>query len=123
MENSIVCSNIKKREFICDELGEEELLMQLAEECSELSQAALKLRRALNKKNPTPISVEDASKNLLEEYLDVEMVIEIMHQKNGFGYLRLNNLDDLIEEHDKKLDRWIGRINDSKQTLKQNIGD
>ena len=45
-------------------LPEEELLLQLAEECAELSQAALKLRRALTGINPTPITEDEARENL-----------------------------------------------------------
>ena len=41
-------------------LSREELLAQLAEECSEAAQAALKLRRAGSGENPTPVSEEDA---------------------------------------------------------------
>lgn len=40
-------------------LSREELLAQLAEECSEAAQAALKLRRAGSGENPTPVSEED----------------------------------------------------------------
>lgn len=39
---------------VLDYLPREEILAQLAEEASELAQAALKLRRALNGTNPTP---------------------------------------------------------------------
>lgn len=35
-------------------LPKAEILAQLAEEASELAQAALKLRRAIDKENPTP---------------------------------------------------------------------
>ena len=38
-------------------LDKTEILAQLAEESSELAQAALKLRRAIDGKNPTPKSV------------------------------------------------------------------
>lgn len=49
-----------------------ELLAQLAEECSELAHAALKLRRALLEgANPTPIPPEVAEAHLLEELADV----------------------------------------------------
>lgn len=44
-------------------LSREELLAQLAEECSEAAQAALKLRRAGSGENPTPVSEEDAFHN------------------------------------------------------------
>ena len=41
-------------EKIKGRLGEAEVLAQLAEECTELAQAALKMRRVLDGKNPTP---------------------------------------------------------------------
>lgn len=44
---------------ISDILPKTEILAQLAEEASELAQAALKLRRALDGANPTPKSVAD----------------------------------------------------------------
>lgn len=56
---------------ISDILPETEILAQLAEEASELAQAALKLRRALDGKTPTPKSVEECLKNIQEEMADV----------------------------------------------------
>lgn len=56
---------------IRDLLPESEVLAQLAEEAAELSQAALKLRRALDGKNPTPKSVSECRDALREEYTDV----------------------------------------------------
>ena len=49
---------------IMEYMGEPEMLSQLAEECCELGQAALKLRRVLDKKNPTPVTEEEARANL-----------------------------------------------------------
>lgn len=50
-----------------------EILAGLAEECSELAQAALKLRRVFDQKNPTPMSEEDAIEHLYEEIADVKL--------------------------------------------------
>ena len=52
-------------------LPETEILSQLAEEAAELAQAALKLRRAIDKRNPTPMSEGRARASLYEEYGDV----------------------------------------------------
>ena len=52
-------------------LGCCELLAGLAEEAAELAQAALKLRRTLDGRNPTPVSTGDASRKLNEEFADV----------------------------------------------------
>lgn len=56
---------------VSDILPKTEILAQLAEEASELAQAALKLRRALDGTNPTPKSVEECRKAFEEEYADV----------------------------------------------------
>lgn len=56
---------------IIETLGTEELLAQLAEEAAELGKAALKLRRALDGKNPTPVSPSEALRNVREEMADV----------------------------------------------------
>lgn len=56
---------------IIDILGEAEVLAQLAEEAAELAQAALKLRRVLDGRNPTPATKESCCANLIEEYTDV----------------------------------------------------
>ena len=48
-------------------LPKAEILAQLAEETSELAQAALKLRRAIDKENPTPKSQAEATDDLIEE--------------------------------------------------------
>lgn len=83
---------------IKDYLSEAEILAQLAEEASELAQAALKLRRVLNGKNPTPVTAEQAIANLIEEYGDVVCCMREL----GFSYDV-----SLIR---KKKERWIGRL-------------
>lgn len=60
-----------KNDAVFDLLPEEELLAQLAEECSEAAKAALKLRRARDGVNPTPVSEEEAFSNLVEELADI----------------------------------------------------
>ena len=41
---------------IIEEIGEAAMLEQLAEECTELAKAALKMARIIRKENPSPIS-------------------------------------------------------------------
>ena len=60
-------------EKIKGRLGDAEVLAQLAEECTELAQAALKLRRALDGKNPTPNTEEERRRALLE---DIQAAVE-----------------------------------------------
>ena len=55
-----------------------ELLCQLSEEASELAKAALKLRRAITGDNPTPVTPEQARKDLLEEVADVFLCLRTL---------------------------------------------
>lgn len=59
-------------------LGCCELLAGLAEEATELAQAALKMRRTLDKSNPTPMTTGDASRNLNEEFADVLLCAAVL---------------------------------------------
>lgn len=91
-------TEIKIKEY----LGESEMLCQLAEEAAELSQAALKLRRALGCNNPTPVTVEEARANLIEEIADVYNV-------SGF----LLETEDFLKIYDivqRKKERWLKRL-------------
>lgn len=53
---------------VSDILPKTEIMAQLAEEASELAQAALKLRRALDGTNPTPKSVEECEKICMRSF-------------------------------------------------------
>ena len=57
---------------IIKKYGEEYMLRQLAEECNELSQAALKLIRARRKE--TPMRESEARERLVEEIADVHVM-------------------------------------------------
>lgn len=62
-------------------IGHPAMLEQMAEEASELAKAALKLARIERGENPTPITKEEAEKNLTEEYTDViQCAIELKLQ-------------------------------------------
>ena len=90
---------------IMEYMGEPEMLSQLAEECCELGQAALKLRRVLDKKNPTPVTEEEARANLVEEAADVY---------NALGFLL--GVEDHINAYNiiqRKKDRWLGRLEEN----------
>ena len=65
-------------EYIKSRLEKTERLLGLTEEALELALAALKLRRVLDGRNPTPVSEERATENLLEEYGDVLNSIEVL---------------------------------------------
>lgn len=59
--------------MMIEQIGEPAMLEQLAEEAAELAQAALKLARIERDENPTPVTSEEAHRNLIEEYTDVVM--------------------------------------------------
>ena len=87
---------------IIEEIGTAAMLEQLAEECNELGQAALKLARIIRKNNPTPVTEEQAKENLCEEAGDVINCIEM-----------LEGADILFVDDDarkSKIIRWENRI-------------
>ena len=94
-------------EYIREQLSQEELLCQLAEEAAELAQAALKLRRVYDGSNPTPVKRSEAYDNLKEEIADIILV--------------LNVLDFDIMPHEQmqiinfKLQRWASRLKAARQ--------
>ena len=93
-------SQQEKNIFDC--LGEEELLCQLAEEAGKLTQAALKFRRTITKKNPTPKTSTEAFDNLLEELADVLLVSKIL--------LIEETKERIYKIMNKKLGRWTSRL-------------
>lgn len=99
----------KEIEIIRDKLSKEELLCQLAEECAELGQAALKLRRAISEEDPTPdwrvrtqISVDKAMDDLIEEIADVRLVVSVLK------YDVCESVYQTIMQH--KIKRWVSRL-------------
>lgn len=88
---------------ISDILPKTEILAQLAEEASELAQAALKLRRALDGTNPTPKSVEECKKAFEEEYADVVNCI-IALDLDDAAFDRMWKM-----KHEKEI-RWLSRL-------------
>ena len=94
MDNAleIIRSNLSKRELLC----------QLAEEAAELSQAALKLVRAIGGNNPTPVTKQQAENNLAEEVIDVSVCLSVL------GLLSVDPDDD--GRYEEKIQRWASRI-------------
>ena len=74
------------------------LYESIAEEATELAQAALKRARILRGENPTPVDEIEAVKNFKEEANDVILMMNI---------LGLSNDDELMMA---KMDRWIRRL-------------
>ena len=97
------------RDFILKKLDERTLLEQLAEEASELSQAALKLIRAkgLNN-NVTPKTEYEAIQNIVEEMRDRSIVITLLCYKDKKLLAAIFNSEDV--ENSPKWKRWAERL-------------
>lgn len=81
------------------------LLEQLAEECSELSKASLKLIRAMGRNNNvTPVSPGQAMDNFREEVMDVLSVIAMIEGEDVINGM----VDDI--PYNPKLKRWAERL-------------
>lgn len=80
---------------ILETIGEPAVLEQLAEECTELAQAALKLARILREENPTPISRKEARERLVDEKQDVMNCLYV-HGNVGLNYEKLKRWEDRI---------------------------
>ena len=89
-------------EYIKNRLSETERLLGLTEEALELALAALKLRRVLDGKNPTPVSEERATENLLEEYGDVLNSIEVL--------VTPSQHEQAVQSRFYKRNRWVCRL-------------
>ena len=94
---------------IIDEIGVPAMLEQLAEECSELAHASLKLARKIRGENPTPKNISELLLNLKEETADVNLCIWLLENE---GIL---DTDEIIIRKGDKLNRWIDRIKEEKK--------
>lgn len=83
----------------------EEILAQVAEEAAELGHAACKLRRALDKTNPTPVSMKEALENFYEEWADCSLAVQTLGVDAGvIQEIRLS-----------KSHRWLKRLKTRKE--------
>lgn len=96
-------------DYIANNISELAVLMALAEEASELSKAAMKLARAKGLlDNPTPISVEQAENDLIEEYNDLLNCIVMLNKVSGL------TVSENTVLRDSKYRRWAIRIRSYK---------
>ena len=87
------------KNYILSVLDARTLLEQLAEEASELAQAALKLIRAAGySNNPTPITLQEAQVSLDEELHDVLAVASLL------------GIIDYDDDENPKWKRWAERL-------------
>lgn len=100
-----------ERVNIVEEIGLPAMFGQLAEEATELAQAALKLQRIQMGVNPTPVTEEHAFENLQEEEADVMLCLDLIHNYllksdtciRGYHYAR-------SKIYEEKLKRWKKRL-------------
>lgn len=77
--------------------------VQLAEEASELSQAALKMARLIEGRNPPRKTKEECILDLIEEVADVRNALSVLND--------IACREHMIEEcMDRKMDRWVKGI-------------
>ena len=85
-----------------EKIGEPAMLENLAEECTELAQACLKKARKIRGENPTPKSMAECNRDLIEEYSDViqcarELMLEVDEEQ-------------IKEKQQRFLTRWIASV-------------
>lgn len=99
--------------YIRERVPEGELMALVAEEATELAQAALKLRRScgLAKNNPTPMTKEEAYRKLREELSDLDTALEIL-------YPTLREEPQYHTTYDMKLERWADRLGEREMAEK-----
>lgn len=83
-------------------------LNQLAEECCELGQAALKIQRAMGDGQYCAKSFDECFDDLHEEMADVLVCYEVLT-----SYADKNRIEQIAES---KLNRWCNRITEMKET-------
>ena len=93
-------------EAISEKYGKGYMLRQLAEECSELAQAALKYIRVL--RNETPMRIDEALEHLTDEIADVRLMIDAV----STSVLSWRDVDDMQAIKVQKLERWKTRMID-----------
>lgn len=98
---------IENIEKVRELLDKPELLCQLAEECQELGQAALKLRRAMTGTNPTPMTETDAWRNMMIELADVMGVLKVLQIPTDDSEIKS------VQAY--KMARWVRRIEEERQ--------
>ena len=95
-------------EFIREHLDERDILEQLAEEATELAQAALKMIRACGHKNPTPVTPEEAYIDIIKECADISNCLVAMGYNTAQERLLIART-----MHEKQV-RWVERIQEEE---------
>ncbi len=105
-------------EMMEEDIGRPAMFEQLAEECCELAHASLKVARVLREENPTPISIEEAERNFIEESADVDLIKTYMDLY--MDYISMSNDESIKMYHDftdVKLERWRHRLKEQNNKI------
>ena len=88
---------------IINQVGAPALFEGIAEEAVELAKAALKVARIMRKENPTPVTLDEAAREVVVEYSDLRVYLDI-----------LRILVD-AEVYDDKKQRFIERLKEGSE--------
>ena len=86
--------------------GEHNVSRQLAEECCELAQACIKFQRTLDIPSDTPLTRQEATLMLVEEFTDVLVCATVL------------GLMEDADMFDAKLERWKDRLTSSAMEVR-----
>lgn len=107
----IRCYDEKKTEdalmYVQGKVHMNELWMNLAEECSELAQASLKMCRVDSMTNPTDKTFKEAYADVVEEYTDILNIADRLLRIRpdwGIGNEKIIRWADRIKERIKNYD-------------------
>ena len=98
---------------ILDYIGLPALLEQLAEECTELAQAALKLARYIRGENMPAKTLMELTGNLLEEIADLDNILTLVAQTDLYDGPRIARI------RENKMARWAQRIEAGRQQAEE----
>ena len=97
-------------QYIRDNTLYKEQLAMLAEECAELAQAALKMRRVIDPDaSPTTVSTSDAENHMREEVADVLTCLLVIGDYID-GVNPYSSVEQIMSD---KLERWHDRIEEA----------
>lgn len=85
-------------------MGREGILVQMAEECGELTQACMKMIRSWH--GQTPVSEAEARDMLIEECADVELMIDLIHNTIFSPEDERKSMDMYSEKYGRCLKRF-----------------
>lgn len=89
---------------ITSKLTLDDLLIQAAEEASELAQALTKYYRVMHGSNPTPVTLAEAREAIVEEIADVNVATAVLRYKIGIPG------EEIDEIEAAKIERWRRRV-------------